>query len=819
MSHLWDDLRNSFRSLLASPLLTTAIVLSLVVGLGLNTAIFTFMNALFLRPMPAVHDPDQTFLTFTRIASSPAFFPVSYLNYLDLRERNRSCSQLAAYQMFHAGLTAAGVADQVNGEIVTFNFFPTLGHRMSLGRAFLETEDILHSPTPVAIISHNLWTRRFGASPAVLGAKLLLNGQPLTIVGVAPVGFAGTTPIVKVDVWVPIAMYKTVLPYPELVLQRGTQAFQPLGRLRPGVSLQTAATELHRLGQQLEREYPDDNRGQRLVLFPLADAAVPPTIRPMVKRAALLLMAAVGLLLLMSCINIANLLLAKAMTRSQEMAVRLSLGAPRRRLVQQLLVESLLLALLGGAASLLFAVWSRDLLWRFRPPFLEHSALRLDLDFRVLGFTLGLSLLTGLFFGLFPAIQSTRPDLLSLLKSAPAPLGRKGSRVTLRKLLLAVQLCLCTLTLTATLFFVKSLYNAQHFDPGFEVRDIVTVSFDFKFQSLDEVNGRQFEQRLLEKARSLPFVQSAAIAENRLLGGFRLWENVFPKGRDSAYHEGGVYSGSTLVGPDYFATVGIPLLSGRDFTWTDTKNSVPVAVINETMAKKLYPRENPIGRVILIEGEKAPVEIIGIARNSSYTTLGQNVLPFLYLSLVQRYSSRVTLHARVAGNPAAAIKQFKSEIQALDPGMPLLEVRSIPAVITDSLWVHTLSTILLTILSLIALILAALGIYGVAAHFVSRRQREIGVRLALGASKSGILWLVIVQNAATVLSGIAGGLLIAALGKRALAGFLFPSRSPLQDLLLMPATALLLAGVVLLANLLPALRAARTDPATSLRTD
>jgi predicted permease len=819
MSHLWDDLRQSLRSLLASPLLTMAIVLSLVLGLGLNTAIFTFMNALFLRPLPAVREPDRTIILFTRIARSPAFFPVSYLNYQDLRARNRSCSRLAAYQMFHAGLTVAGIADQVNGEIVTFNFFDVLGHRMTLGRSFLESEDTLGSPTPVAIISQSLWVRRFGASPAVLGAKLLLNGQPLTIVGVAPAEFMGINPVVKVDVWVPIAMYKTVLAFPGLFVQRGMQALYPLGRLRPGVSVAAAAAELRELGRQLEREYPDDNREQWLVLFPLPDAALPPTIRPVVKRAALLLMAAVGLLLLMSCINIANLLLAKAMTRSQEMAVRLSLGAPRRRLVQQLLVESLLLALVGGAASLLFAMWSRNLLWRFRPSFLEHSALRLDLDARVLGFTLALSLLTGALFGLFPAVQSTRPDLLSLLKGTPAALGRRVSPVTTRTLLLTAQLCLCTLTLSATVFFVKSLYNAQHLDPGFEVHDVVTVSFDFRYQSLDESGGRRFEQRLLEKARSLPFVQSAAIAENRLLGGFRLWENVFPKGRNSAFHEGGVYSGSTLVGPGYFATVGIPLLSGRDFQWTDTKDKEPVAVINETMAKKLYPRENPIGRTLLIEGEQEPVQIIGIARNSSYTTLGQNVLPFLYLSLVQRYSSRVTLHARIAGNPAAAIDRLKREMQALDPAMPLLEVRSIPAVITGSLWVHTLSTILLTILSLLALILAAIGVYGVAAHFVSRRQRELGVRLALGAAKSGVLWLVIVQNASAVFAGVAGGLLIAALGKRAIAGFLFPSRTPLQDLLLLPATALLLAGVVLLASLVPAIRAARTDPAISLRTE
>jgi predicted permease len=819
VSDLWDDLRQSMRSFLRSPLLTVAVVVSLVLGIGLNTAIFTFMNALFLRPLPAVHEPDRTIVLFTRLAKSPAFFPVSYRNYQDYRIRNHSCSQLAAYQMFHAGLTISGLAEQVNGEMVTYDFFDLLANRMVMGRSFLAAEDNLHSPIAVAVISQGLWMRRFSGRADVLGAKILLNGQPFTIVGVAPAGFAGTTPVVKVDVWVPMSMYKVVFPFPDLFLTRSMQALYPIGRLRQNVSPQAAAAEFRGLGQQLASEYPEDNRGQAIVVTTLVDAAVPPSVRPVVRRAALLLMAAVGLLLLMSCINIAHLLLAKSMARTQEMAMRLALGAPRRRLVRQLLVESLLLGLTGGAASLLFAVVSRDLLWKFRPPFLEQSALSTGLDPTVLGFTLALSLLTGLLFGLVPAIQSTRPDLVSLFKGAPTSLARSASPATARNLLLAAQLGLCTLTLSSTLLFAKSLYNAEHLDPGFDVNNIVTFSFDFKFQGYDESGGRRFEQRLLEKARSVPFVESAAIAENRLLGGFRLWENVYPNGRSSAYREGGVYAGSTLVGPGYFATVGIPLLSGRDFAWTDTKDSAPRAVINETMARKLYPRENPLGRVLLIDGEKAPVEIIGIAKNSSYTTLGQNALPFLYLSLIQRYSSRVTLHARLNDSSSAAVDRLKHEVQSLDPALPLLEVRSIPAVITGSLWVHTLSTILLIIFSLIALTLAATGIYAVATHFVSRRQRELGVRLALGAGRSGILQTVIAQNAPAVLLGILSGLLIAWLGKRSLAGFLFPSQSAFQDLLLIPATALLLAGMAILAGLVPALRAARIDPAISLRTE
>jgi predicted permease len=368
-------------------------------------------------------------------------------------------------------------------------------------------------------------------------------------------------------------------------------------------------------------------------------------------------------------------------------------------------------------------------------------------------------------------------------------------------------------------FFVKSLYNAEHLDPGFSVKDVVVLSFDFTLEGYDERRGRGFEARMLAKARSLPFVRSAAIAENRLLGGFRLWENVYPAGRTSSFREGGVYAGSTLIGPDYLATTGIPLLSGREFAWTDTSGAEPVAIINQTMAAKLYPHQNPLGRSILIEGEKAPVRIIGIAMNSSYTTLGQNLLPFLYLSLVQRYSPRVTLHVRLALPSSAAIDRLRREVQTLDPALPLLEVRSIPDVVTGSLWVHTLSTLLLSILSLVALTLAATGIYGLVAHFVTVRRREIGVRLALGARKSRVLRMVMIDNLPAVLIGILCGLLSAGFGKSALAGFLFASQSPREDLLLLPAPALILLAVVVLASLVPALRAARTDPAVSLRSE
>ncbi len=819
LNAFWNDLRYSLRSLRANRVLTAAVILSLAFGIGLNVAIFTFMNALFLRPLPAVREPGRVIILFTRNASSPAFFPVSYWNYQDYRRINRSCASLAAYQMFRAGLLVAGQAEQVNGEIVSANYFDVLGAAPALGRTFLASEDDLGSPVPVAVISYGLWERRFGHSPAVLGTKLLIDGQPFAVVGVARRGYTGTSAAVQADLWVPTAMYRTVFPFPQLFLQRSAQVLHPLGRLRPGVSPRAADAEFKLIADRLARQYPDDNRGQTAAVYALPDAVLPPTFRPAFQKAGLLLMGAAGLLLLMSCVNVANLLMAKSMTRSREMAVRLSLGAPRRRLLRQLLLESLLLALAGGAASLLVAAWSRDVLWRFRPPFLEHSPLTLAIDPTVLAFTLGLSILTGLVFGLLPALQSTRPDILSLLKDSNVPLARSAAPVTTRGLLLAVQVCLCTLSLSCTVFFLRSLYNAEHLDPGFDVADVVTVSFDFKYQGYDEDGGRRFEQRLLEKARSLPFVESAAVAENRLLGGFRLWENVYPKGRSSSYREGGVYSGSTLAGPGYFHTVGIALLRGRDFAATDTKTSAPVAIINETMAKKLFPGEDPVGRALLLEGEKAPVAIIGVAKNSNYTTLGEEVLPFLYLSLVQRYSSRVTLHARITGNPGPAIDRLKRETQALDPAMPLLEVRSIPAVIAGSLWVHTLSTVLLAIFSAIALALGSIGIYGVTAHFVDRRSREIGVRLALGARKGGVVLLVIVQNAAAVALGVAGGLAAALLAKRVLAGFLFPSRSPAQDLLLLPATALLLAGAALCASLVPALRAARIDPAASLRTE
>jgi predicted permease len=820
MSQLWTDLRQGTRSLLNRPLLSLSIVASLVLGIGLNTSIFTLLNALFLRPVAGLYEPDRVISLFTRIPSSPAYFPISYRNFIDLRSRVRSCSSLAAYQMFRGGLAIAGPAHPINGEIVSAGYFATVGKPMAAGRAFIGGEDDIDHPMLVTVISETLWQLRFGRNPAAVGGKLLLNGHAFTIVGVAPRHFAGMTPVIRVDLWVPASAYQVVFPFPDLFPLRSTQALRVFGRLRPASTVAAAGGEIRQLGEQLEREHPDDNRGQAMVTFRLAEGALPPSIRPKVRQATAMLMAAAGLLLLMSCTNIANLLLAQSLARAREMAIRLALGASRRRLIQELILESLLLSLIGGAASVLFAVWCRDMLWHFRPPFLEQTAISLTLDPTLLAVTLLLSLLTGLLFGLLPAVQATRPDLTAQLKGAAtnAAAAAPPSSIT-RKVLLALQLCLCTTTLGGAALLLSSLHNAQHLDPGFSVSDVVALSFDFKLDGYDERRGRAFEQRLLAATRALPFVTAAAIAENRLLGGFRLWENVYPNGRSSSLRDGGVYSGSTLVGPDYFATTGIPLLSGREFHFSDDPRSAPVAIINQTMAAKLFPHENPIGRTILIEGEKTPVAIIGIAMNSSYTTLGQNLLPFLYLPLVQRYSPSVTLHVRLARVTAATIDRLRREVQALDPGLPLLEVRSIPSVVNSSLWAQTLSAILLSIFSLIALALAATGTYSLVAHFVASRQREIGVRLALGASRARVLRLVLRQNAAPAAVGTVCGLVLAGLAKGMLAGFLYSSPVPGHEPLLLPVAALVLIALVLLASLGPALGATRTDPVVSMRNE
>ena len=811
MNSFWQSLRFAGRSLTREPLLAITVILSLALGIGINSAVYSLLNMVLLRPLPAVQAPDRIAAVFSLTGKSPTYLPVSYLNYKDFRERNRVFSDLAAYQTVKAGLAGQGDAQQVTGEMVSGNFFRVLGVRPSLGRGLLPEDDTAAGAHPVAVLSYGLWQDRFGSDTKILGRAVLLNKHPFTVVGVGPRGFKGMTSFQAADFWVPLAMYRSVYTFPDLFEKRSGQVLLLLGRLKPGMGFQQAASGLKAIAANLAAEYPEDNKDQTTVLFPLTQAAVNPNLRATFSRAGTILMAIVAVLLLIACLNVANMLLVRALARGKETAIRLSLGASRARLAGQLLAESMLLAVLGGGASLLAARWTRDVLWKFRPPFFDEGALQPALDPQVLLFTLALSVLTGLFFGLVPLLQSRKPDLARVLREN-RDLAAGGAKGSLGSFFVALEVAFCALCLASAGLFLENLYQAQKIDPGFDTQRVLMASVDLGFAGYDEPTGRQTERRVIERVRALPGVESAALGENRLLGGFRLWRKIVQNGK--AQDDKDPLVGSSIVGTDYFRTVGIPLVRGRAFDDRDRQGAPQAVVVNEALARQFWPSEDALGKRFRLDDETSPVEVVGVARNSKYRSLGEAPSPFLYLPLEQRYSARATLYVRSAGRPEGLLPTVRREVQALDPVLPWTGIQAASEAVAQSLWLPKVSALLLSTFSLLALVLAAVGVYGVTSYSVRRRRYEIGIRMALGAKRPRVVLLVLRKGVALLSVGLCVGLLAAIFISRWVTTLLYGEASPGLVFL---GVALVLALVGLAANLVPAYNAARFDPAVVLR--
>jgi predicted permease len=638
----------------------------------------------------------------------------------------------------------------------------------------------------------------------------------VTVIGVASAEFNGADVGVRPDLWMPMAANRIVRPNPDLnwyETRRGLFVFA-IGRLKPGVSLAAARAEAAALSRRLQQEYPDDDRGRSFRLVPLAEAAIPFGLRGGVIAMSGLLATVVGLVLLVACANVANLLLARAAARRKEIAVRLSIGAGRGRLIRQLLTESVLLALLGGACGLLVAAWaSRALVALIASvPFGIATDLHLGLDPRVLLFTLGLSLVTGLVFGLAPALQASRPELVTALKSQAPPPSGAGRRLTGRNLLVAAQVAFSLVTLIAAGLFLRSLGAAQRTDPGFETERLLTLNLDLDLGGYDPARGQIFVRQMIERVSAVPAVLRAAVAQAGPLQGSYA-RSVFLEGQDAS--KSGTLIQINGVGPRYFETVGVPLVRGRAFTEGDREGAPPVVVVNQTLAAKFWPGRDPIGQRFRFFGDKFLVEVVGVAKDVKYNTLGEDPQPYIYLPLAQRYGGTLTLVARTAGDPAAVLPTVEREVRGMDKDLPVTNAATVSRVLGDGLWAPRAGASLLAVFGLLALVLAAVGIYGVTSFSVARRAREIGIRMALGARRGTVLGMVLAQGMTVVAIGLAAGVLAAASVSRLAAGLLF-GISP-TDPLAFGVTSLLLAAVALAANLLPARRATAVDPVTALR--
>jgi predicted permease len=839
IEELWQDLRYGVRTLWKKPGFTLVAVLTLALGIGANTAIFSFVNAVLLRPLP-VAEPERLVYVFGGVRTNP-YNVSSYPDYIDYRDRNKVFSNLIAYSPITLSLSGDDGADTISGLIVTGNYFEALGVRAQVGRTFLPDEDSTPGGHAVAVISHALWQDRFAGDPHIAGRQLLLNGQPFTIVGVAPAGFNGAETGQTNDIYVPMAMQAVVRPpragysgemNPDLLSKRGPRWLDLVGRLKPGVTVGQAQAELSTLAAQLAASYPETNQGQTATVSPISKGD--PTQRGTLLSVAGLLLGVVGLVLLIACANVANLLLARAAARRKEISIRLALGAGRGRLIRQLLTESVLLALAGGACGLLLAIWLVGVMRAYSPPAnFFPVAFDFSLDRSVLGFTLLLSVLTGLVFGIAPALQASKPDLVAALKDEtalmPGASGRGARRFTLGNLLVVVQVALSLVLLVSAGLFLRSLQQAQNIDPGFDAEHVLTMPLNINLLRYTKAQGQDFYRQVLERVSALPGVQSATLTRTPPLSGASRQSSVTVAGREapdrasSSESTGGggegVADNNTLTSPvalNYFRTLGIPLLRGRDFNAQDREGAPGVAVVNESFARRYFPNQDPIGQRLSLSGAQGPwLEVVGLARDSKYVTLGEAPAPFLYQPLAQHHETGMVLLVRTSVAPSSLVPAVRREVQSIERNLPLTNARTMTELLNASLFPARVGAILLGAFGLLALLLASVGLYGVMSYSVSRRTREIGIRMALGARGGDVLRLVLGESLALVAAGMLLGLVAAFAATRLLSGFLY-GVSP-TDPAAFIGIVLLLALVALAASLIPARRAAHVDPMVAFR--
>jgi predicted permease len=810
---IFEDLRYGLRALAKNRAIAVVAVLSLALGIGANTTIFTLVNAVLLRPLP-VEDPSTLAAVSTVDTHNPGLLLCSYPNYQDYRDQNTVFSSLLLYTIVSINLTGHGDPQLLMAQLVSGNYFSTLGVQPLVGRAFRPEEDATPGAYPVAVISYGLWTRQFGRDPQVTARTISLNGRPFDIVGVAPEGFQGLNEMFAADVWVPMMMYQQVYPNPAVVAQRRALLFNVAGRLKPGVSLPQGEAGIARISHDLERQYPKDNDGRSVRLTSISQAALAPKTRTVVTNVSAVLLIMSGLVLLIACANVANLLLARAAGRNKEITVRLAMGASRWRLVRQLLTESILLAMLGGGAGLLFARWGRDLIWWLRPPMFAHAGLHLDLDGRVLAYSLVVSILTGILFGLTPALGATRTDLATDLKERSAqPASHRPGAWNPRSVLVISQVAFSLITLLGASLFLRSVQNAARIDPGFDAARLGIVVFNVSDQGYSEARGREYQNRVLEVALAIPGVSGAALSKDPPLrvSGAR---TVLLDGQENTASGAGRYILTSAVVPGYFRTVGIPLLRGRDLSALDASTSPHVAIINEAAAAHFWPGQDPVGKRLHFLGDNAPAEVVGVARNANYQAIAEEPQAFIYLSLHQYYFPATTMYIRTDGDPEAVSLSVRRAMQPLDRNL-LLQSESVGFTIRESLWAQRLCAGLLAVFGGLALLLSTIGIYGVVSYSVSQRLREIGVRMALGATAGDVRIMIMRDGIRLVAIGVVVGMTIAMGASRVIQSMLFViSARDAATFVLVPSVLTL---VAILACWVPAIRATRIDPSTALR--
>jgi predicted permease len=817
MQTLWQDLRYGARMLMKSPGFTLIAVITLSLGIGANTAIFTWLKAILLQPLPGVAESPRLVKLHTVLTKSGNRpIGISYPDYKDYRDRNGVFSGLAVFSTQTYNLLGGdGRPERVFGSLVSGNYFDVLGVRAALGRTFAPDEDRTPGTHPVVVISYGLWQRRFAADPALIGKTIRLNQRDFTVIGVTAEGFGGAVVGLGLDLWAPIMMTPQLSLSPDILDGRASQWLSAIGRLKAGVTIEHAQANAQSIAAQLAKDYPQTNEGIGAILFTLSGE--PGGAGEMAPWLSVLMVVA-GLVLLIACANVANLLLARATGRSREMGIRTALGAGRGRLVRQMLTESLLLAVMGGAGGALLAAWLSDAMSLMMPPLGFPVSLNLEWDYRVLGFALALTLLTVVAVGLIPALLATKVDPLVSIKNETGAASALVRRSRLRGALVVTQVAVSLVSLLCAGLFIRSLAEQRKTNLGFDPERALLVSMELFPNGYDDKRGGEFYRQLVAQVAALPGVESASLSNQvppLLLGSkwsasFEI-EGYTPRADERISVEG------ESVAPRYFQMMRIPLVEGREFTEVDDAQAASVVIVNETMARRYWgPDRSPVGsRLRRGIGTNRWSTVIGVARDVKYLGPTEPGRPWIYFPHAQDYWSTMTLVARTTGDPLQALPGVRGVVRALDPTLPVFDEKTLQTHSGVPLFLDRIAVTFLSGFGLLALTLAAVGLYGVMAYSVTARTREIGIRMALGAQTGDVLKHVLKQGLALTLIGIAIGL-AAAFALTRLMGSLLFGVSP-NDALTFALVSLSLAAVALLACYLPARRATKIDPLAALR--
>lgn len=812
MGELMQDLRYGLRMLVKNPLFTAAAVLTLALGIGMNATVFSAVRGILLEPLGGSREPERLVQLY-RVWGGLDFGSNSVPHYEDLRDRSGDVFEsVAAWAFAPVALETGTDTERVMGVLVSANFFQTYGARPALGRAFLPEEGAsAPGAHPVAILGHGFWQTRFGGDPGIVGRTLTLNGHPFQVVGVAPPDFKGPMSFADIPIYTPLSMAREVAPCCSYLESRGNNTFTVVARLREGVGVPRAQEAMDALLLRLRDEYPDEydtQLGTRIV--PQNEVGIHPSFAQASMNMGSVMLAVVGLLLLIACVNVANLFLARARDRRQEIALRLSLGAGRGRVVRQLLTESVLFALVAGVAAVGLAALATQALGAIRVPIDGPWDMGVEVDGAVLLFTGVISVGAGILFGMAPALQATRPEMMASVKGEMGGAGR--SRMS--SALVVAQVALSLMLLVGSGLFLRSLQRATRIDPGFDQPgNLVTAAFDPTLQGYDGEDGWTLLDRLTEETRGLPGVEGAGIASWLPLGlstsdrGIGIPGYTFAEDeRRSIFY--------TRVTEGYLEAMGVELVEGRAFRRSDDADGAPVIVVNQVFAERYWPGESAIGKVVVTAGER---EVIGVVESGKYTSLGEAPTPFMYLPLRQGGLGQMTLVARTRSNPAEVLSRLRGVVRSVDPELPLYDLRTMEDHMGIALLPARLGGAALGLFGVLGMILAAVGIYGVMAYSVSQRRREIGIRVALGARRNDVTGMVLKQGLRLAALGALLGLAGAALLGRLVQSLLYDVSA--LDPVAFTVVPAVLVGVAALAVYIPARRAARGDPVAALRAE